>query len=196
MNCLYCCQFCLLITVPGGIVPEDAAPATEVDKSEKTRAIITKLRDSDIARTSLPAKPVEMVSRVEFRSNFYSEPVSASLTGQLSPGDSVSEIDRVGLELFARVQLRQPGIAILPHQQHRTLRREALMPDVGRHRANIARLHHCTRARYPAIPIRDLPMNFVAQLHEPFDAVVAMNNRQGKFLSGRTQHRVLHHRAD
>src|SRR5215469_18474698 len=94
-----------------------------------------------------------------------------------------SEIDRVGLKLPGRIQLGQLGVAILPYQQHRAFWRKSLMTDIGWHRANVTRLHYRAGARYSTVAVGDFPVDLVAQLHEPFDPIIAMDDRQREFLS-------------
>src|SRR5207245_3112028 len=89
-----------------------------------------------------------------------------------------SKVHWVGLKLLARVQLRQRRVVILPYQQNRSFGREALMADVRRHRRDVARLHRDAGARDAGVAVADLPLDLVAQLHEPFDAIVAVDYRQ------------------
>src|SRR4029077_2060006 len=85
------------------------------------------------------------------------------------------EIDWIGLELPARIELGQCGVRILPDQQHRALRREPLMADIGGHRRDVTSFHRHARARRTGLSIRHVPDYFIAQLNEPFDSIVAMD---------------------
>src|SRR5216683_231682 len=105
------------------------------------------------------------------------------------------EVHRVGLKLLARVQLRQRWVVILPYQQDRSFGREALVADIRRHRCDVARLHRDAGPRDAGVAVADLPLDLVAQLHEPFDAVVAVDHRQNELFGRRANQAVLHRRA-
>src|SRR5215831_11840569 len=59
MNCLYCCQLCWLITVPGGIVSPDAAHAIEIADNESISPTTTR----QIRATFIGGPPSWPVSR-------------------------------------------------------------------------------------------------------------------------------------
>ena len=65
------------------------------------------------------------------------------------------------------------------------------MTDVGGHRADIAGLHHDPRPNSAGIAVLDLPGDLVAQLQEPLDPVVAVDDRENVLLGRRAEQRVL-----
>ena len=70
------------------------------------------------------------------------------------------------------------------------------MADVGRHGSDVARLHGHARAHRAGVAILDLPMDLVAELHEPLHAVVAMDDGQDVLLGRRTVEARLADRHD
>ena len=85
---------------------------------------------------------------------------------------------------------------VLPHQQHRALRREALMAAIGGHGGHIAGLHDHPCARRAGIFIATVPLNFVTHLEEPLNAIVAVNHGQNMLLRRRTAETKLHYRRE
>src|SRR6185503_1199589 len=95
------------------------------------------------------------------------------------------ELNRRGRHLAARIELRQSRRGVLPHEQHRALRREPAVTDVRGHGGDVARLHRHPRAHGAGLAVLDLPLDLVAELHEPLDAVVAVDDRQDVLLRRR-----------
>src|ERR1039457_2142489 len=96
-----------------------------------------------------------------------------------------SELDWIRLELAALVHPLQTRGGVFPHQQHRALARVALMADVGWHRRHIARLHAHLGTRCTGIFVLDFPVELIAELNEPLDAVIAVLDRQDVLLGRR-----------
>ena len=104
-----------------------------------------------------------------------------------------SEVDRRRLGA-SPLAISAPGSsrrAVLPHQQHRALRRVALVADVGRHRRDVARLHDHAARGAPVSRSSTSQMISSRQLDEPLDAVVAVDDRQDVLLGGRAEQAVL-----
>src|SRR5262249_26503566 len=95
------------------------------------------------------------------------------------------ELHRRGWHLAAGVERRQLRRRILPDEEHRALGRESAMPDVGRHGGALPRLHRHPRADGAGVAVLDLPLDLVAELHEPLHAIVAVDDRQDVLLGRR-----------
>src|SRR4051794_41537381 len=67
------------------------------------------------------------------------------------------ELDRRGERLARRDQLGQLRRRVLPHEEHRPLRREALVADVAGHGGHVTRPHHPLRPGRPGGAVFDLP---------------------------------------
>src|SRR5215469_10749804 len=70
------------------------------------------------------------------------------------------------------------------------------MTDIRGHGANIARACDDACAGCARLLVLDFPDDLVGELHEPFDAVVAMLDGKDEFLRGRAVEALLHDRAD
>ena len=70
------------------------------------------------------------------------------------------------------------------------------MADIRRHGTDIAGTADDPRARRAGLLVLDFPDDLVGELHEPFDAIVAVLDRQDELLGSRAVKAVLHHRAD
>ena len=65
------------------------------------------------------------------------------------------------------------------------------MADVGRHRGDVAGPHHDLGPHGARVAVLDVPDDLVGQLHEPLDAVVAVDDRQDVLLGRRAVEAVL-----
>ena len=112
------------------------------------------------------------------------------------PFGDTSELDRVGLELAAFVELRQIHPRVLPYEEHRALGREALVADVGRHRGHVAGLHQDAGARPAGLAVADVPFDLVGELDKPLDPIVPVDDGKDVFLGGRAIQRFAADRGD
>src|SRR5664280_137910 len=101
------------------------------------------------------------------------------------------EVDWVDVLDPATDSLRQTRVTVLPDQEHGPLRAVALVPDVGRHCCNIARLHGDLGTRCTGLAVLDIPDDLVTELYEPFDPVVAVDDRKDVLLGSGAEETVL-----
>src|SRR5882762_5950936 len=111
--------------------------------------------------------------------------LAAAMHMDRAAGRAVARRSGVGSELnwyFGRLALLdlvdEAGRTVLPHQQHRALRAEALVAAVGGHGCHVTGLHDHARHRLAGVLVAAIPENLVGHLKEPLDAIVAVDDGQ------------------
>src|SRR5258706_3166942 len=116
-------------------------------------------------------------------------------SGRPRRGAAVRGVGSESNRYFGRLALLdlvdEAGRTVLPHQQHRALRAEALVAAVGGHGCHVTGLHDHARHRLAGVLVAAIPENLVGHLKEPLDAIVAVDDGQHVLLRRRAHEACL-----